>query len=111
VGLSLALAASRSGVSHEPDQPPREPLSGQGPRRPLPPRCGEAVGVTVLPPIDDTRRWIALHAAVGDLDVEIGAGHDDIDDQIAQVGAQCQEWLERRMADRARRPVTDLDFP
>jgi hypothetical protein len=71
----------------------------------------KAVGVTVLPPIDDTRRWIALHAAVGDLDVEIGAGHDDIDDQIAQVGAQCQEWLERRMADRARRPVTDLDFP
>lgn len=69
-----------------------------------------AVGVTVLPSIDDTRRWIALHAAVGDLDVEIGAGHDDIDDQIAQVCAQGQEWLEQRARERARRPITAEDF-
>jgi hypothetical protein len=70
-----------------------------------------AVGVTVLPAIDDTRRWIALHAAVGDLDMEVIAGHGDIDDQIAQVCAQGQEWLEQRERERARRPVTDLDFP
>jgi hypothetical protein len=70
-----------------------------------------AVGVTILPTIDDTRRWIALHAAVGDLDMELAAGHGDVDDQIAQVCAQGQEWLERRLADRQQRPVTDLDFP
>jgi hypothetical protein len=69
-----------------------------------------AVGVTVAPTVDDTRRWIALHAAVGDLDVEIGAGHDDIDDQIAQVCAQGQEWLEQRVRERARRPITPEDF-
>jgi hypothetical protein len=69
-----------------------------------------AVGVTVLPTVDDTRRWIALHAAIGDLDVEIGAGHDDIDDQIAQVCAQGQEWLETRERERARRPITPEDF-
>jgi hypothetical protein len=41
----------------------------------------------------------------------MSAGHGDVDDQIAQVCAQGQEWLERRLADRQQRPVTDLDFP
>jgi hypothetical protein len=75
------------------------------------PGAERAVGVTILPTVDDTRRWIALHAALGDLDMEMSAGHGDVDDQIAQVCAQGQEWLERRLADRQQRPVTDLDFP
>jgi phage shock protein A len=70
-----------------------------------------AVGVTVLPSVEDTRRWIALSEAMGDLSAELARGHADIDDQIAQVCAQGQEWLERRLADRQAAPVTDLDFP